>query len=183
MKLIAMSALAALVVLPVVTLAAEPSPGEKFRDCPECPEMVTVPAGSFMMGTPEFSDEDWVANESPEHEVTIARPFAVGVYEVTRGEFARFVLETGYRLGSNFRQGFGVPASRRTPRAPSAGSKASPPALTGCHGRRCRFPEAQDGCEHDAARRHGHDVSCATGTGAWWPKANARYNVSQSGSR
>ena len=25
-------------------------PGTSFRDCPECPEMVVVPAGSFMMG-------------------------------------------------------------------------------------------------------------------------------------
>ena len=41
----------------------------------------------------------------------------------------------------------------------------------------------QGGCERDAARRRAYDVSCATGTGAWWPKANARYNVSQSGSR
>ena len=28
-------------------------PGETFKDCPECPEMVVVPAGSFMMGSPE----------------------------------------------------------------------------------------------------------------------------------
>ena len=28
------------------------TPGTVFRDCPECPEMVVVPAGSFMMGSP-----------------------------------------------------------------------------------------------------------------------------------
>jgi DNA-binding transcriptional LysR family regulator len=27
-------------------------PGETFKDCPECPEMVVVPAGSFIMGSP-----------------------------------------------------------------------------------------------------------------------------------
>jgi formylglycine-generating enzyme required for sulfatase activity len=27
--------------------------GRVFRDCPDCPEMVAVPAGSFIMGSPE----------------------------------------------------------------------------------------------------------------------------------
>ena len=66
--------------------------GKKFRDCDACPEMVVVPAGSYMMGSEEYSDETV-------HRVTIERPFAVGVYEVTRGEFGRFVEETGYSTG------------------------------------------------------------------------------------
>ena len=61
-------------------------PGTKFRDCPECPEMVVVPAGSFMMGSPE-SEWGRFVNESPVHRVTIGRPFAVGVYEVTLVEW------------------------------------------------------------------------------------------------
>jgi len=48
-----------------------------FGDCNECPEMVTVPSGSFMMG----SNED--ISEQPLHLVTIARPFAVGKFEIT----------------------------------------------------------------------------------------------------
>ena len=52
--------------------------GDTFQDCPECPEMVVVPEGSFMMGS-TAGDGD----ERPVHEVTIARPFAVGVHEVT----------------------------------------------------------------------------------------------------
>ena len=58
------------------------NPGDMFRDCGECPEMVVVPSGSFMMGSPpgEVGRYDW---EGPVHEVTIARSFAVGVYEVT----------------------------------------------------------------------------------------------------
>ena len=61
-------------------------PKKKFRDCPECPEMVVVPAGSFDMGSP--SREDGRAdNEGPVHRVTIAKPFAVGVYEVTFEEW------------------------------------------------------------------------------------------------
>ena len=58
-------------------------PGTTFRDCPECPEMVVVPEGSFLMGSMSGGDDD----ERPVHEVTIERPFAVGVYEVTFAEW------------------------------------------------------------------------------------------------
>ena len=61
----------------------------------QAPEMVTVPAGSYMMGSPD-SEEGRNDNEGPVHRVTFAYSFAVGKYEVTRGEFARFVSETGY---------------------------------------------------------------------------------------
>ena len=72
----------------------EPPPGRRFRDCPECPEMVEVPAGSFMMGSPE-SEEGRFGNEGPVHRVTIARPFAVGVYEVTFDEWDACVSDGG----------------------------------------------------------------------------------------
>ena len=58
--------------------------GTVFRDCRECPEMVVVPAGEFMMGSPPSGDH---GAESPVHRVTIAEPFAVGVYEVTFDEW------------------------------------------------------------------------------------------------
>ena len=66
-----------------------------FRDCEECPLMVVVPPGSYMMGSPE-SEPIRNDDEGPQHRVIIPKTFAVGVYEVTRGEFAEFVLETGY---------------------------------------------------------------------------------------
>ena len=56
------------------------------RDCPECPEMVVVPAGSFMMGSPSH-EQGRRAKEGPVHEVRISAPFAVGVYEVTFAEW------------------------------------------------------------------------------------------------
>ena len=65
--------------------------GHLFRDCPECPELVIVPAGRFMMGSPS-GEKGRYDTEGPLHEVTIARPFAVGVYEVTVGEW--LVCET-----------------------------------------------------------------------------------------
>ena len=61
-------------------------PGTVFRDCAACPEMVVVPAGSFMMGSPESSEEAY-SDERPQHRVTIESPFAVGVYEVTFAEW------------------------------------------------------------------------------------------------
>ena len=77
--------------------------GKKFRDCPECPEMVVVPEGSFEMGSPE-SEEGRGDSEGPVHEVTMARPFAVGVYEVTFGEWDACVSDGGcggYRPGDD----------------------------------------------------------------------------------
>ena len=65
-------------------------PGRAFRDCPECPEMVVVPAGSFMMGS-----DDGFSNEKPRHRVTIAKPFAVGKYEVTFAEWDACVAAGG----------------------------------------------------------------------------------------
>ncbi|MGH8745098.1 MAG: formylglycine-generating enzyme family protein [Burkholderiales bacterium] len=78
-------------------LLAALAPGTAFRDCPVCPVMVVVPAGSFQMGSPA-SDPARGADEQPAHRVTFAREFAVAKYATTRGEFARFVAETGYRV-------------------------------------------------------------------------------------
>ena len=61
-------------------------PGTVFRDCAACPEMVVVPAGSFMMGSPA-SEEGRYDGEGPRHRVTIGSPFSVGVYEVTFAEW------------------------------------------------------------------------------------------------
>ena len=54
----------------------------RFWDCEGCPEMVIVPAGVVLMGSTD-SESDRDRNEGPVHRVTIAQPFAVGVYEVT----------------------------------------------------------------------------------------------------
>src|SRR5262249_15494240 len=46
------------------------------------PVMIVIPAGKFIMGSPE-SEADRDASEGPQHEVTIAKPFAVSKFEVT----------------------------------------------------------------------------------------------------
>ena len=72
-------------------------PNDSFKDCPECPEMVVVPAGSFMMGSPasEGSARDRDNDEGPQHKVTIAKPFAVGKFEVTFAEWDACVAAGG----------------------------------------------------------------------------------------
>jgi sulfatase modifying factor 1 len=75
--------------------AASSTPGAKFRDCVgDCPEMIVIPAGTFTMGT-DRRDIEPDGREGPPHLVTIAKPFALGVYDVTRNEYARFARETG----------------------------------------------------------------------------------------
>ena len=64
--------------------------GRRFRECARCPELVVVPAGKFLMSGPAGDDE-----ESPARAVTIAEPIAVGVYEVTFGEWDACVSEGG----------------------------------------------------------------------------------------
>lgn len=69
--------------------------GEVFQDCDACPEMVVVPAGTFMMGAPE-SERNSSDDERPVHRVTIPQPFAVGKYQVTVRQYAYFSDLTGY---------------------------------------------------------------------------------------
>lgn len=71
-----------------------PKVGDVFKDCPKCPAMVVVPAGSFLMGSPQ-NEEGREAEEGPQHRVRISRQFAIGKYEVTRREYATFVEATG----------------------------------------------------------------------------------------
>ena len=74
--------------------ASELDPGDTFRDCDRCPELVVVPAGSFMMGLPE-SQASFLEWELPRHRVTIGSRFAVGVYEVTFAEWDTCALAGG----------------------------------------------------------------------------------------
>jgi formylglycine-generating enzyme len=91
----------------VPTMAQSPKPGSTFRDCPTCPEVVVVPAGSFTMGsTPEELaragiPEEQGARERPAHKVTIAKPFAIGRTELTVGEYRVFAAATGRKDSAN----------------------------------------------------------------------------------
>ncbi|MDX2289993.1 MAG: SUMF1/EgtB/PvdO family nonheme iron enzyme [Hyphomicrobiaceae bacterium] len=77
---------------------------EWFQDIPGAPEMVVVPAGSFLMGSPE-NEPGRFGHEGPQHSVKIAKPFAIGRHAITRGQFAAFVNDTGHKTdeGSTWR--------------------------------------------------------------------------------
>ncbi len=53
--------------------------GETFQDCPECPEMVVLPKGTFVMGDKNSRDK----REKPAHIVFFSKPFAMGKFELT----------------------------------------------------------------------------------------------------
>jgi formylglycine-generating enzyme required for sulfatase activity len=67
-------------------------PGELFRDCPDCAEMVVVPSGDFDMGSPD------TRYEKPVHHVTIAKPFAIGRREVTFAEWDACLAAGGCKV-------------------------------------------------------------------------------------
>lgn len=78
-------------------------PGDTFKDCAECPEMVVIPPGRYMMGSLE-TERGHRQNEEPRHEVQITQVLAVGKYEVKRGEFEAFVTDSNHsmkRIGCN----------------------------------------------------------------------------------
>ncbi|TFF49894.1 chromophore maturation protein PvdO [Pseudomonas putida] len=78
--------------------ASQPTPGEVFRDCKAaCPEMVVLPAGSFVMGTPE-DEPGREGDEGPQHTVTFAKPFAISRYHVTAGELDAYIRESGVKI-------------------------------------------------------------------------------------
>jgi formylglycine-generating enzyme required for sulfatase activity len=75
------------------TSALPAPPGQTFADCADCPEMMVVPAGRFALGSSE-ADDNHRENEGPQVAVTIPLPFALMTSEVTRDDYAAFVLQT-----------------------------------------------------------------------------------------
>jgi formylglycine-generating enzyme required for sulfatase activity/class 3 adenylate cyclase len=78
----------------VLETAAERAlkPGDIFKECSVeqekdyCPQMVVLPAGSFIMGSPATEPGHQPA-EQPQHRVTITKPFAVSKFELTFDEW------------------------------------------------------------------------------------------------
>ena len=69
----------------------------EFQECPQCPKMVVVPAGTYEMGSPSG---EGAIDEERHHRVTIPGPIAIGMYEVRRAEFTHFMKETSRSGGS-----------------------------------------------------------------------------------
>jgi formylglycine-generating enzyme required for sulfatase activity len=77
-------------------------PKDTFEECDDCPEMVVVPAGEFMMGLPDDRGRSWLGwpfsgpgdVERPQHKVRIAQSLAIGKFQVTRGNYEAFIAQT-----------------------------------------------------------------------------------------
>jgi len=77
-----------------------------IQDCALCGVLRVIPAGSFIMGSPPTEEGRTIGSGAPDgvgdpnrelqHRVTIAKPFALGEFLVTKGEYAAFVRATGY---------------------------------------------------------------------------------------
>jgi len=87
----------ALLLLPLRAGAEGPG-GHPLRECSDCPELAVIPAGHFIMGSPK-EERGRFDSEGPQHTVFV-RSFALGKYDVTVGEFANFVRESGYEPGA-----------------------------------------------------------------------------------
>ena len=95
-----MQAVVGLILLTLLLTSAEaqkrraeaPEGTRTFRDCPNCPEMIVVPAGAFMMGSPEH-ERGRGKDEGPQRKVVIQQPFAVGKFEVTFAQWEACVAE------------------------------------------------------------------------------------------
>jgi formylglycine-generating enzyme required for sulfatase activity len=76
-------------------------PSRHFKECDDCPEMVTAPPGSFLIGSPA-SEPGRQANEAPQQQIVFAQRFAVGLSTVSFDEWNACVSEGGcnaYRPG------------------------------------------------------------------------------------
>ncbi|MDP7548054.1 MAG: SUMF1/EgtB/PvdO family nonheme iron enzyme [Alphaproteobacteria bacterium] len=100
--------------LKLKNLAKKSAPGRVFKDCDDCPEMVIVPAGSFMMGSTEperawavrnintrilgkgleeYQKRDFDEHEEPQHKVMLRYSFTVGRYEISVGQWRACVSD------------------------------------------------------------------------------------------
>ena len=74
---------------------AQDHKGREFQECPDCPVMVAIPAGRFVMGSPK-SEPGHFDSEGPQHIVRV-KAFALGKYDVTVKQFLEFLTATGYQ--------------------------------------------------------------------------------------
>ena len=78
----------------VVIAAAAFAEDRSFKECPECPDMIGIPAGRFVMGSPAREPGRFDA-EGPQHIVAI-KAFALAARDVTSEEYLNFLRTTAY---------------------------------------------------------------------------------------
>jgi formylglycine-generating enzyme required for sulfatase activity len=69
---------------------------DRFRECDDCPEMVVIPSGAFLMGsTKGEGDGDEVGPDGKPLKVTIAAPYALGRFIVTVADYLHCAADRG----------------------------------------------------------------------------------------
>ena len=95
-RLLTLPFLAVLLLAQSATGIAEEPKKREFRNVPNTPVMVELPAGGLVMGSPP-SESGRFKNEGPQHFVSI-KAFALGKYDITSKEaFLSFLKDTGYQ--------------------------------------------------------------------------------------
>ena len=84
-----------LVMLLGISMGAEPAAPPKEITNSIGMKLVLIPAGKFMMGSPK--DEKDRDRDEDQHEAEITKPFYLGMYTVTVGQFRQFVKDAGYQ--------------------------------------------------------------------------------------
>ena len=102
-------------VTPVVGVF--PPKAESFKDCPNCPEMIRIPAGKFRMGHIQDVGAVYTKPARPVREIRIEFPFAISRYEVTFNEYDKFTDATGRPRLADKTWGRGRHPALRMPRA------------------------------------------------------------------
>jgi formylglycine-generating enzyme required for sulfatase activity len=72
--------------------ASEAAHRDTIRDCPDCPEMVAIPSGEFLMGAGSADAKGFI-KEGPQHRVRI-KSLSVSRFDITLGEWKSFVNAT-----------------------------------------------------------------------------------------
>jgi formylglycine-generating enzyme required for sulfatase activity/class 3 adenylate cyclase len=117
----------------LLTEAAERElkPGDRFKECDTCPEMVVIPTGEFTMGS-SANQPGHEPDETPVRKVAMTARIAVARYPVTVEEFDTFITVTGYRTGAGcrvFEGGSWVERLQLTFRDPGFPQAANHPAV------------------------------------------------------
>ena len=76
-------------------IGAQDRKDREFLECRGCPEMVGIPAGKFLMGSPK-NELGRFDSEGPQHVVSI-KAFALGKFDITTAQFIDFLNNTGHR--------------------------------------------------------------------------------------
>lgn len=134
-----------------------PGAGDRLRDCPECPEMVVVPAGSSQLGASDV-DPEATAAERPARQVRIWPGFLMGTAEVTAAEYAIFARATN-RAPSPCQLGASEGGVAAATCVTYADARAYAYWLRRMTGKNYRLPSA---AEWEYAARAADDASVAT---------------------